>query len=75
MYIDNMLDTPIPDKIHMTGANTNIRRTMTPYSNRERERRGEGEKVTTAQLIQCNNDNLKALSTKTAISAIPRQKH
>lgn len=31
IYVTNMADTAIPDRIHMTGASTNIRRTITPY--------------------------------------------
>ena len=30
MYVPSVADTPIPDRIHMTGANTNIKRTITP---------------------------------------------
>ncbi len=32
MYIANILDIPMADNIHITGANTNIRRTITPYT-------------------------------------------
>ena len=37
-------DTPIPDRMHITGARTNIRRTMTPYGEGGRGRGGEGER-------------------------------
>lgn len=30
MYFDNRCDTVIPEIIHMTGAKTNIKRTITP---------------------------------------------
>jgi len=36
MYVVNIVDTLIPERIQATGARTNIRRTITPYKEEEK---------------------------------------
>ena len=45
MYTERIPETAIPDNMHITGARTNMRRTITPCEGeRGRERRGRVER-------------------------------
>lgn len=76
MYTERIPETAIPDNIHITGARTNMRRTITPCEGergRERRERVEGERGRAREDIFCL-ENFRAYSKIYASHAIQDNK-
>ena len=60
MYVVSVDDTAMPDRMHMTGAKTNMRRTMTPWNEQNR-----------LIILSCRNDKSINLGTLIIVPQSP----